>query len=138
MTGTVAETLPPPTMAQSVGKELDLSLKLCHHPNPAMKSCQRLERLLQYAGPMNSTEIFGLLCGSFESPTLSRPMARAMQEAILAYLGRVRGDRHHEEYWKVVKGTYDKVLVDVFHKCMCDGMTRSHFLRAYRCQLHLF
>ena len=73
-----------------------------------------------------------------ESPTLSRTMATRMQEAILSWVGRVRADQEHKEYWSVVCAHYDRTLLETYHQCMADGMTRTAFLRSYRFQLQLF
>ena len=136
--GTLSSALVPPAVAHTVGRELDAALKLCHHPNPAQKCGARLEALLRYHGEMNQTQIFGLLAGSFESPTLSRTMATKMQACILSWIGRTHAHESHSAYWSVVKDHYDSNLTEIFHKCVADGMARSHFLRSYRYELALF
>ena len=73
-----------------------------------------------------------------ESPTLSRGMATRLQEAILSWVGRVRADQEHKEYWSVVCHHYDQTLLETYHQSMADGMTRTAFLRSFRFQLQLF
>ena len=138
LTGTLTEALTPPSVSEKVNTELDIALKLCHHPNPASKSLSRLERLLKYHGAMNKTETYGLFAAAMESPTLSRGMATRMQEAILSWVGRVRADQEHKEYWSVVCHHYDRTLLETYHQSMADGMTRTAFLRSFRFQLQLF
>ena len=83
-TGTLTEGLVPPQHEEAVSKELDGALKLAHHPNPASKIPVRLLRFLDAEiNAMNRTELYGLLRGSFESPSLSRTMSRQMLEGVI-------------------------------------------------------
>ena len=138
LVGTVGQSLPVPKGEESVSKELDASIRLCHHPNPAQKTTARLQRFLQYAPQLNETEFFGLLKASFQSPSLSRQMSVQMLEAGLAFCARTRADLLHPHLFEHVKDSWDQLMVASYQKSRSDKMSRSHFMRAHRCSLQLF
>ena len=72
LTGTLCDGLIAPTVDEVVGKQLDSALREAHCSNPAQKSCSRLLQLLEYLGPCNRTEYYGLVISSSEKLSSSR------------------------------------------------------------------
>ena len=128
----------PPAKPEVVCKELDSALRLAHASNPAVKSPAKVISLLRYIPLMNQTELFGLVKGCFESPSLSRNSSRLLLEALLHYIARVRADKAFPTYWEQLRGHFDEQLATSWHQSQSAQMTRTQFLRASRDALQLF
>ena len=138
LTGHIAQSLLPPENPEKVDRDLDAALKACHCSNPAARTSAKFVRLLEYMPLVNKTSFYGLLHGSFESPSLSRGMSRTMLESVLCYVARVRADVEFPEYFGVVQNVFDEILCTVWQQAQSDEQSRSHFLRARRQELQLF
>ena len=138
LTGSVAQTIPDPSAEEPVRRELDQALRLCHHANPATRSCARVQRFLQYADSLNETEFCGLLKASYQAPSLSRVMSVQMLEAAMCFCARTRSDLTFPAHFEAVKDSFDQVLTVMYQKSRSDNMSRSHFMRAQRGCLALF
>jgi hypothetical protein len=137
-TGTMVESLPQPADVESVSKDLDICLKAAHHENPALKSPEKLVRLLDWAPAMNRTEYFGLLTGSFESPSMSAKHSDLILEGVIKFIARTKAHETFPDYWEIIRDSFDRLLARVCSKALADGVPRLNFLRAHRTTLALF
>ena len=136
--GTLADGLAEPAEEERISKELDQALRMAHLSNPATRSATRLCRFLEYSGPLNRTETYGLLAGAVESPSLSASMSRTIMESLLRYWARVGAHQLHPDYHEVFKNRYDEMLATAFQRAQSSGLSRAGFLRAWRQPLALF
>ena len=138
LTGTLCDGLSKPTADEVVGKQLDSALREAHSSNPATKSCSRLLQLLEYLPPCNRTEFYGLVCGSCESPSMSKTMSAKILVSVLQYSARIRADRLFADYWEELKPAFDKMLSEMWAKAQSKCMARVNWIRAWRQCLALF
>ena len=138
LSGTLTASLKPPEEAESVSKDLDIVLRAAHDINPAAKSPDKLVRLLDWAPAMNRTEFFGLLTGSFESPSMSAKHSAIILEAVIKYIARTKAHEAFPDYWEIVRDHFDNLLARVWTKAVADGVPRLNFLRAHRATLALY
>ena len=138
LTGGFASCLPSVDRDEHVCKELNSCLKLCHSPNPAAKSPQKLLRWLEYGKCPNETEVTGLLMGSMESPSLSRTLASTISEGVITYIARHKVHELFPEIWSQVSNHYDCLLVKLWQQASAKKQTRSQLLRAHRHALQMF
>ena len=114
LTGTLPDQLIPPQGIEMVRPILNEGVALAHHPNPAKRSCAKLIQALRWlAPPVNRTEVFGLIKGTWESPSLSRNMAKQCQEAMLKCIANCQLHEAEPDYWHVVKSHYDVLLASL-------------------------
>ena len=138
LTGTLCDGLVAPVDDEEVGKPLDSALREAHCSNPAQKSCSRLLQLLEYLGPCNRTEYYGLVSGAVQSPSMSKGMSGTIVLAVLQYSARIRADRLFPHYWKELAPAFDKMLSEMWAKAQSKGMPRVNWIRAWRNCLSLF
>ena len=98
--GELLEGLPLPAEQESVNTDLDISLKLVHNANPTAKREENILRRLEWSGPMNRTEFYGLLHGSSESPSMSAKISRQILESLLKFAARTKA---HEAFSRVLE-----------------------------------
>ena len=113
-------------------------MRTAHLSNPAAKSASRLLRLLEHHGPFNKTEVFGLLCGSLESPAMSRCMSQTILESVFKCWARVSGHELWPDYWECLRDHFDQMLATAWQRSQSSGLSRAQFLRAWREPLSLF
>ena len=139
LSGNLCGQLKPPEDREAVDKDLDAALKAAHHDNPALKSNDKITRWLEWRQePLNTTEMYGLLVGSMEAPSLSAKSAKIIQEALLTCIAQTKANETFKEYWLSSKEMFDMILVDRWRKASSDGVSRRNFLRAHRLPLSLF
>ena len=98
LSGTLAASMKPPEEAESVSKDLDVVLRAAHSDNPAAKSPEKLVRLLGWAPAMNRTEFYGLLMGSFASPSMSAKHSAIILEAVIKFIARTKAHEAFPDY----------------------------------------
>lgn len=81
--------LPPPPQDEEINELILKALKVAHSDNPAQRSVEPIERLLETIPKPNYTEFFGLIAASQEAPTMSRATALRMTIAILGLVARL-------------------------------------------------
>ena len=138
MVGGVTDALAAPDKPEKVSPQLDAALRVAHCSNPAQKSAAPLVRLLGYFGQANGTEIYGLCKGTFESPSMSRPMSKLLLASVLKWIGRVRADEQHPVYWSQLKDHFDLMITDDYQRAAAARVTRPAFIRGHRLELQLF
>ena len=111
---------------------------MAHLSNLATRSATRLCRLLEYSGPLNRTETYGLLSGVVESPSLSASMSRTIMESVLRYWARVGAHKLQPGYHEVLQNRFDEMLATSYQRAQSSGLSRAGFLRAWRQPLALF
>ena len=126
-TGTRIEYLIAPEVDEIVSKDLDVVLRAAHHENPACKSPDKLVRLLDWAPAMNRTEFYGLLTGSFESPSMSAKHSAVILEAVIKLIARTKAREAFPDYWEIIHDTFDNLLARVCAKAVGDGVPRLNF-----------
>ena len=138
LTGTVVQNLPQPEKEQTFAKELDLALRHMHNTNPAHKNVSRLQRHLMYTNTLTQTEMYGLLCASYPSRSLSSGMSAVALESVLDFIARSGSHEQHQTYSEITKDTFDEILTMQFQQSKSDGMSGSHWLRAHKTKVALF
>ena len=78
----------PKPVGEAVDSQLVLAFKVAHHDNPAQRSAEPFERLVETLREPNFTEFFGMLKASVEGPTMSKTMSVKLRVAILTYVAR--------------------------------------------------
>ena len=101
LSGSLVDGLGRPRQADKVSKDLDLALREAHDENPAKKSAKRLVRYLQHADGVNETEVYGLLIGAVESPSLSAKMSESILEAVVEFWARHSLRDRHPQYHEI-------------------------------------
>ena len=138
LTKEILAGLAEPAQKELVNKNLDSALRACHHENPAARNSRQLIRHLEWSGPMNQTEFYGLICGSMEAPSLSSRMSGEMLDAVCKFIARTRMHVAFPQYWVQLKDMFDSVLLSTWRKAQSDSVPRKNFLRAHRLALSLF
>ena len=136
--GSITEALAVPVEAEVVNPHLDAGMKVAHSANPAARSCEKLVRFLEFSPGLNRTEMYGLLKGSYESPSLSRTMSQQILRRVWDFIARTQSHIKHADYWKELKHSFDQLMVGQWRKAQSDGVPRVNFLRAHRIALSLF
>ena len=137
--GTLPDQLLPPTGKERVRMCLNEAMALAHEANPAKRSCQKLLHALRFLQPpVSRTEVFGLIKGTWESPSLSKAMARTCQEALLKTVAKLRLHEAEPDYWQVISGHYDALLASMWQKAQSSGVSRTAFLRGNRDTLSIY
>ena len=135
----VCGQLKAPEAREAVDKDLDAALKAAHHDNPALKTNDKITRWLDWREePLNTTEMYGLLVGSMEAPSLSAKSSKIIQESLLTCIAKTKANETFSEYWSSSKDMFDMILLDKWRRASSDGVSRRSFLRAHRLSLSLF
>lgn len=83
------DLLPVPTAADEVVRdEVFQNLRQCHDPNPAMRSVEPLVAYLRSCPRLSHMELYGLINGCQECPTIVRSQYWKLMMAILGYIAR--------------------------------------------------
>ena len=90
-----------PRQADKVAKDPDLALREAHDGNPAKKSAKRLIRYLQHADGGNEREVYGLLVGAVESPSLSATIREVILETVVEFWARHSLRDRHPQYHEI-------------------------------------
>ena len=136
--GTVTDGLTAPVDQEGVRRELDVALKSAHDSNPAHRASTKFCSLMKHMDACNRTEFYGLLCGSFESPSLSKTMASVLQPCLLRYISRVGMAELQPDYWKVVEPYFDNLLALSWQSSAARRVPRANWMRANRDTMSLF
>jgi hypothetical protein len=81
--------VPEPQTEEEVSDALTRAMQTAHHDNPAQRSVEPLERLLETMLKPNYLEFFGLVQCAQEAPTMSRPSSLRLKMAILSLVARL-------------------------------------------------
>ena len=136
--GSVTDALEAPSVEEKVSPSLNSAIAAAHCSNPAQKTSAPLVRVLQYFGPVNGTEFYGVMKGTFESPSMSRPMSKTLLACVLTWVGRTRADLKHKAAWAQLKDHFDQLLCDDWQRAAANCVTRPAFIRGHRSELQLF
>ena len=79
----------PQSPSESISDSLVQALECCAKTNPALRTTEPLEALLRHAGPMNQTEIFGMVKAVISNQQLGQPSKDAVILSVMNYLIRV-------------------------------------------------
>jgi len=82
--------LKPKDPSETISDSLVQALECCQLPNPASRTTEPLEALLRHAGPMNQTEIFGMVKSCIANQMLGQPMKDVVILEVMNYLVRVQ------------------------------------------------
>ena len=82
--------LKPKDTNEMISDSLVQALECCQLPNPASRTTEPLEALLRHAGPMNQTEIFGMVKSCIANQMLGQPMKDVVILEVMNYLIRVQ------------------------------------------------
>ena len=138
LNGTLADSLAPPTESEVVSKELEAALALAHDENPAQRSSEKLVRWLEWAPPLNKTELYGLLTGSIESPSMSAKTSEMLLLAVVKFMARTKAHEYVPDYWDIMRDTFDQLLGRAWKKALRHNIPRPNFLKGNRDTLALF
>ena len=83
-----ASLLPQPPSDLPIRDELADAIGMLHSDNPATRNSDALVALLRHCSPLNERELFGLLGGTVEGPTLTASCAEKVQGEVLRYISR--------------------------------------------------
>ena len=84
----MTEGLKPPEIEEKVNPLLDEAMKVAHSSNPAARSAEKMIKFLDFCPGLNRTEMFGLLKGSYESPSMSRTMSQQLLRHVLVFIAK--------------------------------------------------
>ena len=82
--------LKPKDPSETISDSLVQALECCQLPNPASRTTEPLEALLRHAGPMNQTEIFGMVKSCIANQMLGQPMKDVVILEVMNYLVQVQ------------------------------------------------
>jgi len=111
---------------------------VAHSSNPAARSAENLIKFIDFSPGLNRTEMFGLLKGSYESPSMSRTMSQQLLRHVLVFIAKTSAHKKYEDYWKELKNSFDQELCRQWRQAQSDRITRIKFVRANRLGLSLF
>jgi hypothetical protein len=80
--------LPAPVNEEDIDSALVRALASAHHANPANRSVEPFERLMETMQEPNYTEFFGMVQASFESPSMNKASSLRMKTSILRLVAR--------------------------------------------------
>jgi hypothetical protein len=81
--------LPNPDAGEAVRDEVIAKLTCCHDPNPATRSVEPLIGFLQFCSELQYVELYGLIMGCQESPTITKGQSTKLLLAILGCITRL-------------------------------------------------
>ena len=82
--------LKPKDSSEGISDSLVQALECCVLPNPAQRTTEPLEALLRHAGPMNQTEIYGMVKAVIANQMLGQPMKDVVILEVMNYLSKVQ------------------------------------------------
>ena len=82
--------LKPKDTNEGISDSLVQALECCQLPNPAQRTTEPLEALLRHAGPMNQTEIYGMVKAVIANQMLGQPMKDVVILEVMNYLSKVQ------------------------------------------------
>ena len=82
--------LKPKNSSEGISDSLVQALECCVLPNPAQRTTEPLEALLRHAGPMNQTEIYGMVKAVIANQMLGQPMKDVVILEVMNYLSKVQ------------------------------------------------
>ena len=113
------------------------AMKVAHSSNPAARSAEKLIKFLDFCPGLNRTEMFGLLKGSYESPSTSRTMSQQLLRHVLVFIAKAGAHTKYEDYWKELKNSFDQELCRQWRQAQSNRIPRINFVRAHRLGLSL-
>jgi len=81
--------LKPKDPNESISDSLIQALECCAKTNPATRTTEPLEALLRHAGPMNQTEVYGMVKACISNQQLGMPAKDAIILEVMNYMIRV-------------------------------------------------
>ena len=130
LSGSLVDGLERPRQAETVTKDLDLALREAHDEFPAKKSAKRLIRYLQRADGVNETEVYGLLIGAVESPSLTAKMSESILEAVVGFWARHNLAERHPQYHEICHQRFDFVMARLWKKAQASKIPRQNRIAA--------
>ncbi len=84
--------LPAPTEEEEVDEQLAKCIKVAHSDNPAQRSVEPIERLMETINAPSYTEYVGLILASQEAPTMAGRASLRMRIAVPGFTARFADD----------------------------------------------
>jgi hypothetical protein len=81
--------LPTPDAGEAVRDEIIAKLTCCHDPNPYTRSVEPLIGFLQFCGELQYVELYSLIMGCQESPTITKGQSTRLKLAIAGCITRL-------------------------------------------------
>ena len=110
LTDKMVAVLEVPEDEETLDPKLDDALDWLHHKDPTKRTSKPLCRLLEYCGPLNRYEWYGLLTNVLESEQVPKARAMACQLAALKHAQKTQMWVAHRDYWTCFKAHFDQAM----------------------------
>jgi hypothetical protein len=101
----------------------------CHSKNRATRNTKELQRFLEYASPLNESELMTVLNASVRGLIVSPKMEREMRHALLKHMGTHGLHLKFVALWEAIKDLMDSIVADHWAVDQSTGVLRGRYLK---------
>jgi hypothetical protein len=123
------DCLPDAPDDEIIQDELFTAMANCHSKNRATRNTKELQRFLEYASPLNESELMTVLNASVRGLIVSPKMEREMRHALLKHMGTHGLHLKFVALWEAIKDLMDSIVADHWSVDQSTGVLRGRYLK---------